>query len=100
MSDIVGCDFMKMNGISAEFAQQMARVKRVEAELRQHLAILQRGGWISDAANRFYGEMNSNVMPAIDRLEKAMGEGQRVTQEIANLFAQADEEASTFLPKE
>ena len=62
--------------------------------LKSRMDTLQGGDWIGEGAKKFYGEMNDQVMPSLKRLEKAMAEAARITQQVSRLLKQAEDEAS------
>jgi hypothetical protein len=55
---------------------------------------LKGGDWIGEGARAFYKEMESDVMPSMKRLEQAMAEAAKVTNQIAKLIQQAEDDAS------
>jgi WXG100 family type VII secretion target len=57
---------------------------------------LQSGGWIGRAADAFFDEMNSEVLPATDRLQKVLDQASQVTKQIVQTVRQAEDEASSL----
>jgi len=55
---------------------------------------LKGGDWIGKGAKAFYKEMDSDVMPSMKRLEKAMAEAAKISNTIAKLMKQAEDDSS------
>ena len=53
---------------------------------------LRGGDWIGEGATAFFNEMDSEVIPAMKRLQNAMTEGDKVSKEIEKI--QHETEAS------
>ncbi len=53
-------------------------------------------GWVGQAADNFFNEMNSVALPAMGRLARALGVGAQVAQQIVNTIRQADEETQSY----
>ncbi|MFZ2488106.1 MAG: WXG100 family type VII secretion target, partial [Anaerolineae bacterium] len=61
---------------------------------QQSLRALQSGGWEGRGAAAFFGEMSSEVLPALNRLGAALQQAQQVTRQISSVLRAAEEEAS------
>jgi uncharacterized protein YukE len=61
-----------------------------------HLSTLQSGGWLGDAADRFYDEMDSFVIPWMKQLETAYEDTGDRTLNLLPLFQNADDHVSQF----
>jgi WXG100 family type VII secretion target len=71
----------------ADVVQELAnKIKSGDNSLRQ-------GGWVGRGSDAFYSEMDSLVMPAIARLQRALEEGGQALNRIARIFDEAEEEA-------
>lgn len=55
---------------------------------------LKGGDWIGKGATAFYSEMNDQVMPTMQRLQRALTEAARITQQISQIMKEAEQEAS------
>jgi hypothetical protein len=58
---------------------------------------MQAGDWIGEGATKFYGEMNSSVLPTLNRLVNALEAANRTTAQIQQLMKTAEEEAARVL---
>ncbi len=82
--DAIGSRFSRLAEIHATLIDQVNR--RVEA--------LQQGGWEGKAADAFFAEMESEIFPAMRRLNKALEEAHFVMREIKRIIQEAEEEAA------
>jgi uncharacterized protein YukE len=58
---------------------------------------LQNGDWIGQGARAFFREMDSEVLPAVQRLQAALETAARTTGEINRIMQQAEEQAARLL---
>jgi len=90
----VRSDYDQLQIIQNTFNAQAEAVSKMNQNIRSHIDTLQGGDWIGEGARKFYGEMNDQVMPSLNRLQRALTEAARVTQQISSLMQQAEQEAS------
>ena len=101
MSDTVSIDYQGMQKVSQSFNHEAARVKKVLNDINGQLAILKKGGWIADAANVFYREMDNDICPRINRLQQALeNSASKCSGEIPQTFKNATDEACNSLPNQ
>lgn len=86
----------ELQKISSSFNSQGSAIASVNGKLKSNLETLRGGDWIGKGATAFFKEMEGEVMPAMSRLQKAMTEAGRVTNQISQLMKQAEEEASRW----
>ncbi len=96
----VRAQFSALQQIAQTFNTQAEQTQQMRSTLSAKMAVLANGHWVGQAANRFYAEMNGSVLPAIQRLHKALEEGGRVTQQISRLIEQTDAEAARLFRAE
>ncbi len=65
MSDVVEINYEHMDDTKTRFAAQAEEVKTTYGRLTACLEDLKGGGWIGDAANSFFQEMDNTVLPAM-----------------------------------
>lgn len=99
MSDLISIDYEQMQNIGSQFDREADVVNKVLNDLKNQIQVLRSGGLISDAANAWYQEMDSDVLPAVQRFIEALMEAQQVTNQIISTMQTADDEASRYLPK-
>lgn len=90
----VRSDYDQLQVIQNTFSAQSDALQRMNQNLKSRMDTLHGGDWIGEGAKKFYGEMNDQVMPSLKRLEKAMAEAARITQQMSRIMKQAEDEAS------
>ena len=55
-----------------------------------------RDKWIGQAASKFFQEMESEVLPALGKLQAALNEGSSRTKQISGLIHEHEEQASNL----
>ncbi len=91
MNIIIHADYDKMPEISKRFQQEAAHVKRSIDSLKRTIEVLKGGDWFGEGANAFYREMESQVMPSMERLLKALEMGSSVMKAIERLLHEAEQ---------
>jgi WXG100 family type VII secretion target len=89
-------DYPSLEKIARGFAQGAANTARTNRSLTQAMQTLQGGDWIGEGARKFYAEMNNDVMPAMQRLAKALESAERVTQRISKIIKQAEDDSASL----
>jgi WXG100 family type VII secretion target len=97
MQPVIQCDYEKLQKVASELQSAAAEVHRLQGAIQKQQQVLQSGGWVAPAANRFYASMNDDVNPALTRLVRGLAEANNVVRELACHFKKADEEASAGL---
>ena len=57
---------------------------------------LQSGDWVGRGATAFYNEMDSQVLPALQRLVSALQQAQQVTVQISVIMQQVENEVAAL----
>jgi len=94
MIDIIRVDHEALAQISGRFNQQSEAIELMLYAMRGTMQPLASGGWIGQGADAFFAEMNSDILPAVQRLTDALAQAGIVTMQLSDLMQQADEEAS------
>jgi WXG100 family type VII secretion target len=94
MSDEVRADYEQLEQVASRFANQSQEVQQMLQQVRSQMQKLQ-SDWIGRGSEAFFNEMESEVLPAVQRLQQAMDEANRVTKEIVQTMQQAEDEASS-----
>lgn len=84
-------DYGALKEISQTFNRECDSVKEALNNLKQNTETLRGGDWKGDSANKFYREMDSAVLPTLQRLTNALGEAARVAQKISQLASQTEQ---------
>lgn len=93
MADEIRADYDQLQTVAGQFGAQSEAVGALLQKVKGSMSPLESGGWIGDAANAFFAEMESEVLPATIRLQQAMDEANRTVQSIVQTVRQAEEEA-------
>jgi len=87
-------EYDQLKAIAGTFRSQGDAIKAMNQRIKSAQQTLEGGDWIGEGAKKFYAEMNGQVMPALQRLSNALSEAGRVTQEIAQVTKQAEDESA------
>ena len=71
---------------------------KLAAIAAEPLEILKGGDWVGKGADKFYGEMDSAVLPALKRLITALETAQRVTRQISKIHKDTKESVTGRRP--
>ena len=93
-ADIIQVQYDQLEQIAVRFGQQAEVAAQTQGRVQQSLRALQSGGWEGRGAAAFFGEMSSEVLPAVARLGAALQQAQQTTQQIVQVLRAAEEEAS------
>jgi WXG100 family type VII secretion target len=92
-------DYAQLDKIATQFRAQGAVAQQTLRDLQAQMRVLQIGDWIGRGANRFYEEMQSNVLPSQRRLVEALREAASATDRINHIAQQAERDAAVILDK-
>lgn len=95
MADIIQADFEQLAQIAKRFGQQADNTTQTLQSIARVLDRLKNGDWIGRGSTAFFAEMETEVLPAVNRLFEALTQAGSVTHDISNTIQQADEEASS-----
>jgi WXG100 family type VII secretion target len=88
---IIRADYDQMPEISKRFEREAVNVKHSIDSLKRTIEVLKGGDWFGEGANAFYREMESEVMPAMQRLLQTLEMGSGVIQKIERLLHEAEQ---------
>ncbi|HSB90802.1 MAG TPA: WXG100 family type VII secretion target [Anaerolineales bacterium] len=89
-------DYDLIKKIMGSFKGQEATTQQTIQKLSKVIEQLRGGDWYGEGATAFFNEMDSEVMPAMKRLQNAMGEADRVSKEIERLQKETENTVSSF----
>lgn len=93
MTEKIEANYDELERLSSVFMQECDRVQDMLNTVKNAMGNLQNGGWMGRGADAFYAEMNDEIVPATIRLQEALEEGSRITDQIIVTMQQAEEEA-------
>ncbi len=88
-------DYEQLKSVAQSFNAQGDAIQKVNQTLKADMETLKGGDWIGKGATAFYSEMNDQVMPTMQRLQRALTEASRITQQISQIMKEAEQEASS-----
>jgi WXG100 family type VII secretion target len=95
----IRAQYEELDQVANRFSAQAQAVASMRQRVRQRMDALEGGGWIGKGADSFYNEMNSEVLPAVERLRSALEEASDVTRRIVSVLHEAEDEASSLFKR-
>ncbi len=95
--DAIQVNYEQLQDIARRFRSQADACTELQCTLQHTYHPLEQGGWIGKGAAAFFREMDTEVLPALARLQQAFTHGESVTQEVIALFRAAEEDATNLL---
>lgn len=92
----IQADYDALENISNQFAQQATQIEQLSHKLDSLIGSLESGGWIGRGANSFFNEMHDEVLPAVQRLCRALEDGSSAVKQISNIVSQSEQEAGSL----
>ena len=92
----VRLEYSELTSISGGFRSQQQETQQLFQQLKNNVEQLHGGGWVGDAADKWYSKMEGELLPAVSKLINAQGQLGDGVQKIANLIRQADEGTKGF----
>ena len=92
--DIIQADYDALAGVASRFGNQAQSSQELLARVRQAMRQLEGDGWHGRGSTAFFGEMNGEVLPTLQRMTAALDQARSVTLDIARVVRQAEEEAA------
>ncbi|WP_129629713.1 WXG100 family type VII secretion target [Candidatus Oscillochloris fontis] len=96
-SDEIKVEYDQLDQIRSRFSNQVQAIEEMLREIRTAFEPLSNGGWLGRGANAFFDEMNSEVLPACQKLYNAMNEASQVTNEVSNIMKRGEQEAQSMI---
>ena len=95
----IRADHDQLSQISQGFERQASNTRQTLDRLKQSMEVLQNGDWIGKGATAFYQEMNSSILPAVQRLVNALEMAQRITRQISQVMQDVEQESSNIFER-
>ena len=90
MSNTIQADYEQLESIAGNFGKEADNSTAMTARVRKSYEDLKNGGWLGRGAEAFFNEMDSEILPALERFFAALEKGQSVTQQIVGDVRQTD----------
>jgi WXG100 family type VII secretion target len=95
MAEEFRADYEQLERIASLFESHADTVATVMREMQaQYDELIGQGNWIGRGSQAFAQEMTDLIFPAIVRLQDALREARSVTEQIAQITQDAEDEAS------
>ena len=96
MARIIQVDYDALQTSAVEFGRQADQALYLTAFIRQGIDGLESGGWQGIAAQAFFTEMESDIMPALNRLSAALEASKNYTLLMQERFRAGEEQAARY----
>jgi WXG100 family type VII secretion target len=86
----VRADYEDLENIARKLIQLSYDVQSTVVDLRMQMSVLQSGGWLGDAADAFYAEMDEVMFPHLKKLTDTYDDTAHGIDRVIDIFQQAD----------
>lgn len=94
-NDVIQADYEQLETIAGRFGQWSDSNHDLTQRLHSRVDALVDGGWFGRGSDAFFGEMEGEVYPAMQRLMQALKRAQSITLEIKAIMEEAEREAAS-----
>ena len=95
MAEVIRVDYEALTKIASQFQNEAEAIEQILQMVRGSMTPLQNGGWIGQGSDAFFNEMESDILPAVNRLANALTQANGVSRQIADLMQSAEEDAGS-----
>ncbi len=85
----------EVDQLAGMFSNEAGQVGETMGKLKSAIENM-RDKWIGEGATKFFNEMESEVLPALGKLQSALNEGSEKTKQMAALIHEHEEHASSL----
>jgi WXG100 family type VII secretion target len=96
MARIRKLNYDDMSNIVKRFRSEAQDIDGLLKQTKGKVESLHNNQWVGQGADKFFGEMEQSVLPAVGRLVGALGHAGDVAQKIADTIRRFDEETKSF----
>lgn len=96
--ETVQVDHDQMKSVSQRFNDQSEQVRAQYSKINHQVDVLKNGAWIGPNADEYVKIMEQNLLPAVQRLQKALETASETTKQVAKIMHDADEENKGLFP--
>jgi WXG100 family type VII secretion target len=86
-------DFDQLKSIAGQFNSAHETIKGMNGNIKSNSETLKRD-WVGKGSDKFHAEMDGQVLPALKRLENALATATNITNQIAQIMHQAEDDVS------
>ena len=95
MAEVIRVDYDALTKIADQFQNEAEAIEQVLHMVKSSMTPLQNGGWIGKGSDAFFTEMESEILPAVQRLTDALEQAGGVSKQIGDVMKSAEEEAGS-----
>jgi len=95
-AETVRSDYDQLKNSAQSFNSQADAIDKMNRDINSSLQTLTGGDWIGEGARKFFAEMNDSVLPTLKRLQSALAEASRKTNEISKIMKEAEDQSSSI----
>jgi WXG100 family type VII secretion target len=96
MAGTTKLNYDEMQAIIKSLQSEEEEMKMLLSQTRSKVEALHNNQWIGQGADKFFGEMESTVLPKMEKLVMALDVAGRVANQIMQTIHQADEDTKGF----
>jgi len=96
MSRTMQLNYDELQRIAQSLQSESEVVSRLHAGTREKMYGMRGSGWVGDAANAFFKEMEGNLLPATQKTARALDTSGQVLNQIMRIIQDADQETATY----
>lgn len=93
-AEIVQAGYDELDQVAAQLGRTAAAAAQLRQKVVRTFEPLEKGGWQGRGAEAFSKEMRTTILPALDRMTRALEAGRAATLEIKGVMQRAEEEAA------
>lgn len=90
----IRADYQALQRMATLFRREGQGLQQTLSRLQRQLGTLQSGEWVGRGADKFYQEMDSDVLPSFQRMGAALGQAASAADRIKQIMQQAEEEVA------
>lgn len=94
MADVVQAQYDALDEIVSNFDNQSQAMEQMLSSIKSSMDQL-KPNWIGRGSEAFFQEMESEMIPAAQRLIEGLAEGSACTRDLSQQMKQAEEEAAS-----
>ncbi len=96
MAKIRKLNYDDMTNIVGKFKSEAQEIDALLKQSKSKVESLHNNQWVGQGSEKFFGEMEQSVLPALGRLVGALGHAADVAQKIADTIRRFDDETKSF----
>ena len=96
MADKTEVNYEQLQQIMKMFSSEAEEINGLLKQTQSRVEDLHGGNWVGKGADKFFDEMQSTVLPAVQRLTNALHEAAQAMQKVIDTYRQAEEETQGF----